>query len=63
MATKIAEYTVMSKRDQKAWGRKAMVTFSNLNNGEKKFIATMYVDGKVEARNLAHEQSAKPWNF
>lgn len=61
---KIAEYTVLGSRLKKLHGSKAVLTISFIENGVRSSpIKMFYVNGNVEARNLAYEQSAKPWNF
>jgi hypothetical protein len=41
----------------------AMVFITKINNGRRELVDSYSVSGKREARKLAAELNAKPWNF
>lgn len=52
-----AEYTNGSKT------RSAVLTINLIANGERRHVSEHVVAGKREARKVAAECGAKPWNF
>ena len=56
-ATLAAEYTNGTKR------RPATLTINRIADGRRSLVMEMTVAGKAEARRLAAQHSAKPWNF
>lgn len=57
MATLAAEFTNKSKREP-AW-----LTLNIIENGRRSLVRQVAVSGKVEARRIAKEHGATPWNF
>jgi acyl-CoA thioesterase len=52
-----AEYTVGSKRYPPT------LYINRITNGRRSNVAAFTVSGKREARQLAKQQGAEPWNF
>lgn len=52
-----AEFTNGSK------ARPAVLTLNRIANGRRDLVASFAVTGKREARQLAAQHGAKPWNF
>lgn len=52
-----AEYTNKSKHEP-AW-----LTLNRIENGRRSFVLQIGVSGKVEARRVAKQHGAQPWNF
>ena len=52
-----AEYTVGSKRYPPT------LYINRITDGRRSNVAAVNVSGKREARKLAKEQGAEPWNF
>jgi len=52
-----AEYTVGSKRYPPT------LYINRITNGRRSSVAAFTVSGKREARKLAKQQGAEPWNF
>ena len=52
-----AEYTNSTKR------RPATLTINRIADGRRSLVTQMTVAGKAEARRIAAQHSAKPWNF
>ena len=52
-----AEYTNGSKT------RHPTLDIVRIQNGQRDWLLTLSVAGKVEARKLAKAHGAKPWNF
>jgi acyl-CoA thioesterase len=52
-----AEYTVGSKRYPPT------LYINRITNGRRSSVAAFTVSGKREARQLAKQQGAEPWNF
>jgi hypothetical protein len=43
--------------------RGALLDINLISNGERKLLHTQPVSGKREARNIAVQYGASPWNF
>ena len=52
-----AEYTRATKRIS------PMLWITKIENGRRTYVDGLSVSGKVEARKVAAQYSAKPWNF
>lgn len=68
MIMRIANYTNASAAEKKAnptaKGRLEILTVENeIQIGQKRHFATVFVSGKRDARAQAAAYCAKPWNF
>jgi hypothetical protein len=52
-----AEYTRATKRIS------PMLWITKIEGGRRTYVGGFSVSGKVEARKVAKEQGAEPWNF
>ena len=52
-----AEYTAPTKRIS------GMVWITKIENGQRTYLTNFSVSGKIEARKVAADNNAKPWNF
>lgn len=65
---RIATYTVASAAEKRAYpgakGRLEILTVeSEVEHGQRRRFATLFVEGKRQARAQAKAYSATPWNF